>query len=216
MRTQRNGSSHRLPPRLARAVPLALLVLAVAGCAGTSTPEPERRQVAFRVKKSELLVTGPLSQDKGPDEIVEVVLPAVVHDPPLRASEVDRDSAQWTTPTDAAISEFYAMKNYDVQWILSNYAVEERDPVVRILSDTQAEEQNKAFFSQIDAFFVWIEASYGPRYAFVIYALGKPSKRLLGVYRKTADGWKATGLLENDETAGIVEAALRAGQIKPL
>ncbi len=193
-----------------------LVVGLIAGCAHTAKTEGTRGRVAFRVKKSQLLLTGPLSKDKGPDDIVEVVLPATYYDPPKRAAEVDRDSAEWTTPVDAAISEFYAMKNYDVQWILSNYSVEERDPVVQVLSDTQAEAQNKKFFSTIDSFYILLEASYGPKYAFVIYGLGKPSKRLLGVYHKTPDGWKTTELLKNDETAAIVEGALRAGEIKPL
>lgn len=195
---------------------ISLVAAALAGgCMHSAKTVGVHGKIAFRVKKSELLVTGPLSRDKGPDEIVEVVLPALYYDPPKRAAEVDRDSAEWTTPVDAAISEFYAMKNYDVQWILSNYAVEERDPVVQTLIDTRAEAENKKFFSAIDSFYIWLQADYGPNYAFVIYGLGKPSKRLLGVYRKTSEGWKTTELLKNDETAAIVEGALRAGEIKP-
>ncbi len=209
-----------LEHRIGRLVLIAALAFSVSCKAAPEQPEQPKeaatQSIVFRAVKGELWSTGQLSEGKADNEFVEVVLSGKYHDPPIVAEEVDRDTASWDTPTDTVISEFYAMKNYDKQWILSNHTDEDRFEIANLISDGTAEQENQAFFAQIDKLYIISEITYGPRYALVIYALGVPSKRLVGHYEKTDAGWKITEKLANDETAAVVEAALRVGEIKPL
>lgn len=173
------------------------------------------KEIVFRVQVSKAgLQSSSLLQGKQPNEWVEIRLSGELFNPPLEILPIERSAASWETPLEAAKSDFSAFKADDRDWILENFAGEDRESVESFLNDAAMRERNwKTFegkeFREIKGF-----CEHNGYVIVMARENGDPLFSPL-TFKKSAEGWKRTNELSADEVFDIVFSALmNGGEVK--
>lgn len=207
------------------AVSMGFSIFSTVGCEGpravASRPThrmpvsaEDRSTVAFRAKASALPGGAQVVQGKAPDEIVEIVLPGRVYDPPLKVGLVTtRYDADRRTPEAASASDFSAMRAGDSGWLRENYVAEEYPQIMALVDDPNIRRMNQGVFMRYGVKTIVARCVYKDfALVFVRYDDAKPGG-MVEVYKKVRDDWKRTNALAKDETVAVLQSAFRNGDV---
>jgi hypothetical protein len=207
------------------AVSMGFAIFLTVGCEDTQAAEnrftewtpvsaEERATVAFRAKASALPGGAQVVQGKAPDEIVEIVLPGRVYDPPLKVGLVTtRYDADRRTPEDASASDFSAMRAGDSGWLRENYVAEEYPQIKALVDDPNIRRMNQGVFMRYGVKTIVARCVYKDvTLVFARYDDAKPGG-MVEVYKKVRDDWKRTNALAKDETVAVLQRAFRNGDV---
>ena len=207
------------------AVSTGFAIFLTVGCEDTQAAEnrftewtpvsaEERATVAFRAKASALPGGAQVVQGKAPDEIVEIVLPGRVYDPPLKVGLVTtRYDADRRTPEDASASDFSAMRAGDSGWLRENYVAEEYPQIKALVDDPNIRRMNQGVFMRYGVKTIVARCVYKDvTLVFARYDDAKPGG-MVEVYKKVRDDWKRTNALAKDETVAVLQRAFRNGDV---
>jgi hypothetical protein len=153
---------------------------------------------------------------KKPAEIIEIVLPGRMYDPPMKLEPVAaRSQADRHTPEQASASDFSAMRTGDSEWIKENYTSEDYPSIRRLVEDPNMRKMNQGVFMRHESKTVVASCLY-KEYAllFVQYDNTKATG-LVETYAKVGPIWKRTNALSDDETAALVLFLFRNGEVSP-
>jgi hypothetical protein len=207
------------------AVSMGFAIFSTVGCEGpraaASRPThrmpvsaEDRAMVAFRAKASALPGGAQVVQGRAPDEIVEIVLPGRVYDPPLKVGLVTtRYDADRRTPEDASASDFSAMRAGDSGWLRENYVAEEYPQIRALVDDPNIRRMNQGVFMRYGVKTIVARCVYKDVVlVFARYDDAKPGG-MVEVYTKVRDDWKRTNALAKDETVAVLQSAFRNGDV---
>jgi hypothetical protein len=207
------------------AVSMGFAIFSAVGCEGpraaASRPThrmpvsaEDRATVAFRAKASALPGGAQVVQGRAPDEIVEIVLPGRVYDPPLKVGLVTtRYDADRRTPEDASASDFSAMRAGDSGWLRENYVAEEYPQIKALVDDPNIRRMNQGVFMRYGVKTIVARCVYKDVVlVFARYDDAKPGG-MVEVYTKVRDDWKRTNALAKDETVAVLQSAFRNGDV---
>lgn len=207
------------------AASMGFVIWSTVGCEDTQAAENrpaertpgsagDRATVAFRAKASALPGGAQVVQGKAPDEIVEIVLPGRVYDPPLKVGLVaTRDDADRRTPEDASASDFSAMRAGDSAWLRENYVAEEYPQIRALVDDPNIRRMNQGVFKRYGVKTIVARCVYKDvALVFARYDDAKPGG-MVEVYTKVRDDWKRTNALARDETVAVLQSAFRNGDV---
>lgn len=156
-----------------------------------------------------------IAEGRAVDEVVELILPGALHDPPAALGVTPRAQADASTPLGAAQADFSAWKADDPDWILSNFADLDRLDLMQFLLDPDMRAVSRAGFERYDTTFVWGVVMHAD-FALVLMTHGQGTDRsrgLVATFALEADAWKRTNALSADETLDLVWSAFRVGQM---
>ena len=210
------------------AVSMGLATFLTVGCDGpravASRPGPlmpvsaeDRATVVFRAKASALPVGAQVVQGKAPDEIVEIVLPGQVYDPPFKVAVVTtRYDADRRTPENASASDFSAMRAGDSGWLRENYVAEEYPQIKALVDDPNLRRMNQGVFMGYGLKTIVARCVYKD-VALVFARYDDVKERgMVEVYQKVGRDWKRTNALAKDETVAVLQSAFRNGDVAPV
>jgi hypothetical protein len=207
------------------AISMGFVICSTVGCEDTQAAEnrftertpvsvEDRATVAFRAKASVLPGGAQVVQGKAPDEIVEVVLPGRVYDPPLKVGLVTtRYDADRRTPEDASASDFSAMRAGDSGWLRENYVAEEYPQIKALVDDPNLRRMNQGVFKRYGAKTIVARCIY--KDVVLVFARydGVKERGMVEVYQKVGRDWKRTNALAKDETVAVLQNAFRNGDV---
>ncbi|MBI3607008.1 MAG: hypothetical protein HY207_03470 [Nitrospirae bacterium] len=203
----------------------ALVIAGVAGCQpGQYTakrhapgyqppPSQSQRTVAFHVKVS-ALPSGPLTEGKAPDDVIEVVLPGRVYGTALKAEPVARrDDADRSMPEKASASDFSAFRAGDPGWLRENFADEDYSRIKGLVEDANTRKNNQALFRGYGRKTIVARCTYKEYVLLFVQYDNARDQGIVEAYQKAKSDWKRTMALANDETFVVLQSAFRAGEL---
>jgi hypothetical protein len=207
------------------AVSMGFAIFSTVGCEGpraaASRPThrmpvsaEDRGTVTFRAKASALPGGAQVVQGRAPDEIVEIVLPGRVYDPPLKVGLVTtRYDADRRTPEDASASDFSAMRAGDSGWLRENYVAEEYPQIKALVDDPNLRRMNQRVFMRYGLKTIVARCVY--KDVVLVFARYDDVKTggMVEVYQKVGRDWKRTNALAKDETVAVLQSAFRNGDV---
>jgi transcription antitermination factor NusG len=204
-----------------------IAVLAVAGAVGCQPgqytskrrapgyepPSQSQRTVVFRAKVS-TLPTGTLTEGKAPDDVVEVVCPGRVYEPPLKVKTVaNRADADRSTPQTASASDFSAFRSGDPVWLRENYIDDDYPRIKGFVEDANIRKMNQGIFRGYGQKTIVARCTYkGYVLVFIQYDDAR-DKGMVEAYQKVQNDWKRTTALADDETVAVLLSAFRTGEL---
>lgn len=207
---------------------------AVVGCEGTgaharrptpAAPKPvasssqpalfsETATVAFRAKASVLPGDSQAVAGKGPEEIVEIVLPGRVYDPPLRLDPPStRQTVDRRTPENASASDFGAMRAGDPEWIRDNYLAGDYPSIKGSVEDPNLRKMNQGVFRARTEKAVVARCVYKNFELLFVRYDGEQAGGVVEVYQQVRGEWKRTAALGQDETLSLLQNMFRHGEV---
>ena len=209
---KRHGTAASLT---ARGLILGLgLFLAIAGIGECAEEGPA---VVFRAKASALPGEASAVQGKGPDEIVEIVLPGRVYEPPIKVVPVKtKGDASRKTPEQASASDFSAFREADPEWLRENFVEEDYPHIKRMVEDRNMRKLNQR------TYMTYGEKTLVSRCVYKDFSLvfarydGVAAKGVIEVYQKTKGSWKRTNALARDETVALLQMMFRQGAFEQI
>ena len=170
--------------------------------------------LTFQIKVSDFGgLAYPILRGKKPDDIIEISLSGELLNPPKEVEIISKQSIDRTTPEKAAVSRLSANKSYDVEWMIENWAPEDRNEIKAFFEDQEVFRKNQEFFKTIFAKqFILGKVTY-KEYVILLarddYKNGKSGVPRVYPYINVKNGWRETNALAADETLAVVEATLR-------
>lgn len=196
------------------------MVCAVRGAAwsdqsAAATANQEDVRILFRVQVAKrALQSEALGEGKTPAGFSQIILPGRLYAPPIRLDPVARGAAKWDTPAAAAADDFSAQKADDADWIVENFAADDRAEVRTFLNDRDMRARNRALFQTAEARYVSGEVRYKD-YVLLFVRDGSPqSLPKVLTLEQTSAGYRRTNALSRDDTFDIVWSALRNGEVR--
>ncbi|MEE9240370.1 MAG: hypothetical protein V3U53_04190 [bacterium] len=173
------------------------------------------KEIVFRVQVSKAgLQSSSLVQGKKPNVWVEVRLSGELFNPPLEILPIEKSAASWKTPLEAAKSDFSAFKADDKDWILENFAGEDRESVESFLNNAAMRERNRKTFEAKEFREIKGFCEHNGYVIVMARENGEPRFSPL-TFKKSAEGWKRTDELAADEVFDMVFSALmNGGEVK--
>ncbi len=169
-------------------------------------------EVEFGVVASHLgLKDKKLAEGHTEQDIVSVVLPAEIYDPPSVHDPAPREAASRATPVEAAIGDFSAWKANDADWIVSNFVSGEQEEVRDFLDDEEMRAANRVIQERHEKLYIWADVRHG---GFALVLVSYDDSRQFGVaaaFIETGEGWQRTNSLSEDPVFDLVWAAFRQG-----
>ena len=207
------------------AVSMGFVIWSTVGCEDTQAAEnrstertpvsaEDRATVAFRAKASALPGGAQVVQGKAPDEVVEIVLPGLVYDPPLKVGLVTtRYDADRRTPEAASASDFSAMRAGDSGWLRENYVAEEYPQIKALVDDPNIRRMNQGVFKRYGVKTIVARCFY--KDVALVFARYDDVKvrGMVEAYQKVDRDWKRTNALAKDETVAVLLGAFRNGDV---
>jgi hypothetical protein len=177
----------------------------------------EGSAVAFRAKASVLPGEASTVQGKGPDEIVEIVLPGRVYAPPIKVLPVKtRADASRKTPEQASASDFSAFREADPIWLRENFVDEDYPQIKRMVEDPNLRRLNQRTYSGYGEKAIIARGLYKDfTLVFAQYDRAAASG-VVEVYQKVKGSWKRTNALAKDETVTVLQAMFRQGSFEQI
>lgn len=194
---------------------VGLLAVIVTPSVGRSAEEEPA--IAFRAKASLLPSEASMVKGKSPEEIVEIILPGRVYEPPIKVAPVKtRREANWKTPEQASASDFAAFRAADPEWLRENFVEEDYPQIERLVEDPSMRRLNQKTYAGYGEKAIVARGLY-KEYALVFAQYDRVAERgVVEVYRKVKGGWKRTYALAQDETVALVQSMFRRGEVKPV
>lgn len=190
------------------------LVLVTPGFVAAAEEGPT---VAFRVKAAALPGAASLVQGKAPDEIVEIILPGRVYDPPINIVPVKaKGDASRKTPEQASASDFSAFREADPEWLRENFTEEDYPQIQRMVEDRNMRKLNQRTYMGYAGKTILSRCEYKDLTLVFVRYDGAVSSGVIEVYQKVKGGWKRTNALSKDETVGILLTMFRQGAVEQI
>lgn len=202
---------HPLSAALAAIVGLGLLMaLPLDGHGAEEGPT-----VAFRAKASLLPSEASLVKGKPPEEIVEIILPGRVYEPPITVAPVKtRRDANWKTPEQASASDFSAIRAADPTWLRENFVDEDYPQIQRMVEDPNMRKLNQRTYTGYREKTILVRGEYKD-FALVFAQYDHGVERgVVEVYQKVKGAWKRTHALAKDETVSVLQSMFRQGTFR--
>lgn len=177
----------------------------------------EGSTVAFRVKASVLPSNAPMVQGKGPDDMVEIVLPGRVYDPPIKVVPVKgKQEASRKSPEQASASDFSAFREGDPEWLRENFTEEDYPQIQRMVEDRNMRRLNQTTYMRYGEKTILSRCEF--KDVTLVFARydGVTANGVIEAYRKVKGNWKRTNALAKDETVGVLLTMFRQGTIEQL
>ncbi len=190
-----------------------LLQMIVTPSVGRSAEEGPA--IAFRAKASLLPSEASLVKGKPPEEIVEIILPGRVYEPPIKVAPVKtRREANWKTPEQASASDFAAFRAADPEWLRENFVEEDYPQIKRMVEDPNMRKLNQRTYAGYGEKTIIARGLY-KEFALVFAQYDRVAERgVVEVYQKAKGGWKRTYALAQDETVALAQIMFRQGEVK--
>jgi hypothetical protein len=170
--------------------------------------------VAFRAKASLLPSDASLVKGKGPDDVVEIVLPGRVYDPPIKVTPVNaKRDASWKTPEQASASDFSAFRAGDPEWLRENFRSEDYPQIKRMVEDPNIRRLNRQTYRGYGEKTILARAFYKDFVLVFVQYDRDTASGVVEIYQKVKGSWKRTHALAQDETVGVVQSMFRQGEI---
>lgn len=178
----------------------------------TSAAEQVSGELVFRTTVEKLFNhRNSLAEGKERGDVVEVTLPGRLLAHPIALPDVAREAVDRTTLEGALASDVAAFRADDAEWILENFAPEDREKIAQQLEREDLRARNKAALGHIRSMEIWGMATYG-EYGLVMYRYdGDSTGGLVPTFTKVGDEWKRTNVLSADEVFDVVLSAFRSG-----
>lgn len=170
-------------------------------------------RVSFETKVSNLRQTNSLIKGKGPDDVVEVVLPGRLYTPPVAPKHVQRSEADWSTLENAMASIMSANMAGDVSWIVENFVPAEHEQAGKQFLDPKAAGRISVYYRGIGMIEMTGQAEVRGYIVVFLRAVdedGDPNF-LTVTLAKTPSGWRQTDALAKDDTFEVIATAVRTG-----
>lgn len=215
-----------------RGICVGLLVLALGACASEPTADdadaprtevarerpahstaapPAEQRIEFTGSVRDLGVPGAVPDTVRMGDTVRIVLTGRVHDTPIDIRPVRRENAGWDTPLDAVRSDYSAWIADDSEWILSNFAPQDRPAIRRMLADPGQRAANLNVLRRTGLLSIAGRVTRG-RYV-ILWAeragASQPFPLIFTLVRTDA-GWKRTNDLSGDPIFDVIWAAFRS------
>lgn len=201
-----------------------LLIAGSAGCQpgqytskrhapGYQPPPQAQRTVVFRTKAS-ALPGGSLTEGKAPDDVVEVVCPGRVYEPPLKVETVaNRADADRSTPQKASASDFSAFRSGDPVWLRENYIDDDYPRIKGFVEDANIRKMNQGVFRGYGRKTIVARCTYKDYVLLFVQYDGAKDRGMVEAYQRVERDWKRTAALADDETVVVLQSAFRAGEL---
>ena len=158
--------------------------------------------------------SGPLTEGKAPDDVVEVVLPGRVYERPLKVEPVARRAeADRSTPEKASASDFSAFRAGDPGWLRENFAEEEYSRIKGLVEDANTRKNNQALFGGYGRKTIVARCAYKEYVLLFVQYDDARNQGIVEAYQKAKGDWKRTMALSSDETFVVLQSAFRAGDL---
>lgn len=208
-----------VPQRVMFAAPAAIVVaslpLAVValGACGQDTPGSASSDLVFRARGADLgIQSNALAEGRSPDEEVELRVPGELFEPPHEVTVGSREQADQSSPIAASGSAFSAFIADDADWIVSNFARQDREAIQSMLANQQLRTRNREVLARHGSYKIFARAAYVTETAyellFIRYGDGSGSG-FVETYVNEDGRWKRTNALSSDEGFDLMWAAFR-------
>jgi hypothetical protein len=170
-------------------------------------------RVSFEAKVSNLRQTNSLIKGKGPDDVVEVVLPGRLFTPPVAPKQIQRSEADWSTPENAMASIMSANMAGDVSWIVENFVPAEHEQAGKQFIDPKAAGRISVYYRGIGTIEMTGQAEVRGFLVVFLRAIdedGDPNFLTVTLAKGPA-GWRQTDALAKDDTFEVIATAVRTG-----
>ncbi len=184
---------------------------------GLGEAAEEGPMVAFRVTASALPSAASVVQGKTPDEIVEIVLPGRVYDPPIKVALVKtKREASRKTPEQASASDFSAFREADPEWLRENFVEEDYPQIQRMVEDRNMRKLNQKTYRRYAEKTILSRCTY--RDFALVFARydGAAANGVIEIYQKVKGDWKRTSALAKDDTVGVLLTMFRQGVVEQI
>jgi hypothetical protein len=177
----------------------------------------EGPSVAFRAKASVLPGEASAAQGKGPDEIVEIVLPGRVYEPPIKVIPVKtKGDANRKTPEQASASDFSAFREADPGWLRENFVDEDYPQIKRMVEDPNMRKLNQRTYMNYGEKTIVSRCAYKDFALVFIRYDGVATNGVIEVYQKAKGSWKRTNALTKDDTLAVLLTMFRQGTLEQI
>jgi hypothetical protein len=176
-------------------------------------PSVAKKNLRFRVNKSSLLIkdSSLIKKDK---DIVEVSLIGEAYDVEKKINLVKKDNIDRTTIEGAVSSVFSANKSGDAEWIIDNFASDEKEKIRPVYENKKFIEGNKKFINEQTKQLIKAQTKYKEYTIVFIQQLKKDEQVTEALaFKKEGDQWKQTTTLFTDETFDVITSALIYGDV---
>ncbi len=175
-------------------------------------PSQSQRTIVFRAKVS-ALPSGPLTEGKGADDVVEVVLPGRVYERPLKVEPVTkRDDADRSAPEKASASDFSAFRSGDPEWLRENFTEDDYPRIKGLVEDVNTRKRNQALFKGYDRKAIVARCTYKEYVLMLVQYDDARDQGIVETYQKVKGDWKRTMAISGDDTVVVLQSAFRSGE----
>lgn len=206
-----------VPQRVMFAAPAArvaaslLVALVALGACGQDTPGSASGELVFRVRVADLgIQSSPLAEGRSPDEEVELRVAGELFEPPHEVTAGSREQADQRSPIAASGSAFSAFIADDADWIVSNFARQDREAIQSMLANQQMRTRNREVLARHESYKIFARAAYvtDAAYELLFIRYGDGSE-FVETYVNEDGRWKRTNALSSDEGFDLMWAAFR-------
>jgi hypothetical protein len=174
-------------------------------------------RLTFRAKVSDVRNrSSAFVKDKQPDDSVGITLPGKLSNPPASVKLISRAQADSSTTEGAAAAIVSANTAGDISWIVENYIPSDRPAIAKQFSDPAAAQRNTNYYRNVGKISITGWTEIGSYTVLFLQGLEEDGDATLIaiVLSKTANGWKQTNALQNDDTFELVWTALHTGGVR--
>jgi hypothetical protein len=169
----------------------------------------------FRAAASALPKDAEVVKGKGPNDLVEIVLPGRVYTPPLKLEPVaTRSQADRRTPEQASASDFSAFRAGDPEWLKENFTSEDYPSIRRLIEEPGIRKQNQGLFMRYAAKAVVATGTYKEYVLVFVQYDGAKAGGIVEAYRKVGAAWQRTNAISKDQTLTVLLQMFRNGDIE--
>ncbi len=136
----------------------------------------------------------------------------VLYNSPKQVKVISKDQVSRQGLLDGFTSYVSAIKAFDKDWMVENVVAGYQESVRKQFNYPEIMDQKNQPWDQVKMTgYVFLEKD-GQECALVFAKVGDAGVLRPFPFAKTADGWKFTNILANDETFGIINNALKNGE----
>ena len=190
-----------------------LLAVVALGACGQDTPMPASGELVFRVRVADLgIQSSTRAEGRSPDDEIELRVRGELFEPPHEVTAGSREQADQRSPIAASGSAFSAFIADDADWIVSNFAKQDREAVQSMLANQQMRTRNREVLARHESYKIVARAAYVTdvtyELLFIRYGDGSGSG-FVETYVSEDGRWKRTNALSSDEGFDLMWAAFR-------
>jgi len=162
-------------------------------------------QLVFEARVSDLAMSAiQIEKGKKPEDVLTVSLPGTLYDTPIKVIQAPKAQVDRSTPVKAAISDYFAYRANDADWIIHNWAPKEREQMKKMLAIPMIRERNKQMMDAKKSMEIWGEAHYKDYALVLVNYNGAKEQGLVLTFKKIDGEWLRTNALSSDESMDVV------------